>query len=78
LPAAVGVALDDQFVAGADEAVDGGLCQERVGHQGEPLVRLAVGGDDRGGLEVPFDDDLVEVGGLGGVQRLEAQVIHDQ
>ena len=35
MPAAVGVAFDDQLVAGADEAVDGGLGQERVGHQGQ-------------------------------------------
>src|SRR5207248_6884973 len=45
LPAAVGVALDDEFVTGADETVDGGLGEQRVCHVGQPLIRLPVGGD---------------------------------
>jgi hypothetical protein len=39
LSASVEVAFDDQFAAGADEAVDGGLGQERVSHHGQPAVR---------------------------------------
>jgi hypothetical protein len=46
LAAAVGVAFDDELVAGGGEPVDGGLGQQRVGHQGEPFAGVAVGGDD--------------------------------
>lgn len=44
----------------------------------QPFIRFAVGRDDgRGGL-VAFDDDFVEVGGLGGVEGLDAEVVDDQ
>ncbi len=39
---AVGLAFDDEFVAGGDEPVDGGLCEQRVAHHAEPLGRVAV------------------------------------
>ena len=32
LAAPVGLAFDDQLVGGGDEAVDGGLGEQRVGH----------------------------------------------
>ena len=38
LPLAVGLALDDEFVGGALEAVDRGLGEQRVGHLGEELI----------------------------------------
>ena len=38
LAAAVGVAFDDKLVAGGGEPVDGGLGQQRVGHEREPLL----------------------------------------
>ena len=38
LAAAVGVAFDDEFVAGGGEPVDGGLGQQRVGHQTQPFT----------------------------------------
>jgi hypothetical protein len=34
LAAPVGLAFDDEFVGGGDEAVDGGLGEQRVGHHG--------------------------------------------
>ena len=60
------------------EPVDGGLGEQRVGERGEPLVGVAVGGHERGRLEVAFDDELVEVGGLGGVEGLEREVVDDE
>jgi hypothetical protein len=48
-----------------------------VGYQGQLLNGFAVGGGDGGGGPVAFDDDLVDVGGVGGVHRLEAEVIQD-
>src|SRR5258708_17095101 len=74
---AVGVAFDDELVAGGGEPVDGGLGQERVGHEREPFAGVAVGGDDGGGPAVAFGDDLVEVGGLGGGEGLQGEIIDD-
>src|SRR6266516_155718 len=78
LSASVGVAFDDEFVAGADESVDGGLGEEGVGHQGQPLVGFPVGGDHGGCVAVRRDDQAVEVGGLGCVARLQAEIVDDQ
>ena len=78
LAAAVAVAVEDEFVGGGLEPVDGGLGEEAVGHESEPLDRFPVGGHDGGRLAVAFDDELVEVGGVGGVEALEAQVVEDE
>src|SRR6185437_3653968 len=74
----VGRAFDDEFVGGGGEAVDCGLGQERVGHHGEPFLGGAVGGHDGRGFPVPFDAELVEVGGFGGVERGEREVVEDE
>jgi hypothetical protein len=78
LAAPVGLAFDDEFPGGGLQPVDGGLGEQRLGERGQPFVGRAVGGDDGGRLEVPFDRDLVEVGGLGGVVGLECEVIDDE
>jgi hypothetical protein len=75
LAAPVGLAFDDQLVGGGGEPVDGGLGEQRVGHHGQPFLGCAVGGEHGRGALVAFDAELVEVGGLGGVQRLEREVI---
>ena len=62
LAAAVGLALDDEFVAGGHESVDRGLGEEGVGHESEPLDRFSVRGDDRRRGAVAFDDEFVDVG----------------
>src|SRR6516162_180297 len=74
----VGLAVDDEFVGGGDEPVDGGLGQERVGHDRQPFLGGAVGGHYGGGPLVAFDADLVEVGGFGGAEGLEREVVQDQ
>jgi hypothetical protein len=51
LAAPVGLALDDEFPRGGLEPVDRGLGEQWVGERGEPLVGVAVGGDQRGRLE---------------------------
>jgi hypothetical protein len=55
------------------EPVDGGLGEEGVGHQAEPLGRLAVGGDDGCRGAVAFDDELVDVGGVERVEGCRAK-----
>ena len=42
LAAAVGVAFDDELVAGGGEPVDGGLGQQLVVHEGEPFTGVAI------------------------------------
>jgi hypothetical protein len=53
------------------EPADGGLGEEGVGHQAEPLDRPAVGGDDGCRGAVAFDDELVDVGGVERVEGLQ-------
>ena len=72
----VGLAVEDEFVGGGLEPVDGGLGEERVGHVGEPLDRFPVRGDDRGGDAVAFDDELVDICGVERVEGLEREVIN--
>ena len=36
--AAVGLAVDDEFVAGGDEPVDRGLGEQRVAHHADPFI----------------------------------------
>jgi len=45
-----------------------------VGHDCEPLARVAVRGQHRRRPVVALDADLVDVGGLGGVERLKSEV----
>src|SRR5579863_10706298 len=78
LAAAVGVAFDDELVAGGGEPVDGGLGQQRVGHERQPFAGVAVGRDHGGGFAVAFGDDLVEVGGLGRGEGLERKIVDDE
>jgi hypothetical protein len=63
LAAPVGLAFDHEFPGGGLQPVVGGLGEQGVGERGQPFGG-AVGGDDGGRLVVPFDGDLVEVGGL--------------
>src|SRR5260221_5720696 len=72
---AVGVAFDDELVAGGGEPVDGGLGEELVVHEGEPFVGGAVGGDDGGGLAVAGGWGRGAVGGGGRVAGLERGVV---
>ena len=53
-------------VGGGGEPVDRG----RQAHLCWQLVEAAAGGQRGGGVVVAGDDELVEVGGLGGIHRL--------
>ena len=75
---AVGLSFDDEFPGGALEPVDCGLGEEWVGHDRQPLARIAVGGQHCGRVVVALDADLVDVGCLGGVERLEGKVVNKE
>jgi hypothetical protein len=49
--------------------------QDGVVEEGDPLLDGPVGGSDGGGAVVAFDDDLVEVAGLLGVEPPEYPVV---
>jgi hypothetical protein len=74
----VGLAVEDELVGGGLEPVDGGLGEERVGHEREPLDWFAVRGDHCRRGAVTFDDELVDVGGVERVERLEREVVDDE
>ena len=74
----VGLAVENKFVGGGLEPVDRGLCEERVGHEGEPLDRFAVRGDDGRSGAVAFDDELVDIRGVECVEGLEGEVVDDE
>ena len=59
------------------EAVEGALSQQGVVEEGDPFVDGAVAGDDGACAFVAFDDDLVEVAGMLGVEALEAEVVDE-
>ena len=49
--------------------------KQGIGHLPQPLDRLPVGGDHGGGHPVPLDDEVVDVGGVEAVHRLEGEVV---
>lgn len=63
---------------GGGESVDGGFGEHGVGHDGEPFIGSTVGRDDGGAALVAGDDQFVEVGGGGRVQRLQRKIIDDE
>lgn len=74
----VGLALDDDLIGVVREAVDGGLREDGVVEERDPLVDRAIAGEDRRGAPVPFEDDLVEVARLAGVEPPEPEVVDDE
>lgn len=60
------------------EAIDGALSEDGIVEERDPLVDRAVAGDDGGGAAVAFEDDLVEVARLLGVESAQAEVVDDQ
>ena len=63
------------MVCSRGEAVDGGLSEEGVGGHSEPFGGFAVGDPDGALPAVAFDDEFVEVAGLGRVERFECEVV---
>ncbi len=74
----VAVALYDHLVGIVREPIDGALGEDGVVEQGNPLVDGAVAGDDGGSAAVAFEDDLVEIAGLLGIETTQAEVVDDE
>jgi hypothetical protein len=60
------------------QSVDRRFGEQRVGHQGQPLDRLPVRGGHRRRGPMPFDDQLLDVGGVEGVEGMEREVVNDE
>ncbi len=60
------------------ESIDGALGEDRVVEQGDPLVDGAIAGEDGGGAAVSFEDDLVEIARLLGIEPAQTEVVDDE
>jgi hypothetical protein len=69
----VGLAVEDEFVGGGLQSVDGGLGEECVGHLAEPLNRFTIRRGNRCRGAVSFDDQFVDVGGVEAVEGCNAK-----
>jgi len=76
--AAVGLALDDEVVGAAGEAIEGALGADGIGEGGEPLIGAAIADDDQGAGAVAFEEDLVGVPAFLGLHGVEGEVIEDE
>jgi hypothetical protein len=46
------------------EAIEGAVGEDRVVEEGDPLVHGPIARDNRGGVPIPLDEDVVEIAGL--------------
>ena len=60
------------------QPVEGALRQDGIVEERDPLLDGPVAGHDRRAAPVPFQDHLVEIAGLLGVETPEAEVIDDE
>lgn len=60
------------------QTVHGTLRQDRIVEQPDPFLDRTVAGPDRRGSPVTFDDDLVQVARLAGVEPAKAEIVDDQ
>jgi hypothetical protein len=74
----VALALDDDLIGVVGEAVDGGLREDRVIEQRDPLVDRPIAREERRRAPMALEDDLVEVARLARVEAPEAEVVDDQ
>jgi len=61
-PLAVTHPFNHNLVASVGQAAQGAVTQDRVIKQSQPLVYRPVAGDNKTGLAVPGNDELIEVG----------------
>lgn len=74
----IALALDDELVRVVSESIERTLREDGVVKEGDPLFDIAVACDDGTGAPMSFDDDLIEVAGLSGVESPEPEVVDDE
>jgi hypothetical protein len=60
---AVGLALDDELVSAVAEAIQSALPQHRFIKDYQPFLHASVGRQNGRAASVPFDQQIIEVGG---------------
>ena len=70
--------LHHDLMGPVGEAIQGAVGEDGIVEEGDPFLDGAIAGDHRRRPTMPFDQDVVEVAGLLGGERAEAEVIHDQ
>jgi hypothetical protein len=78
LPLSVGLAFNDELERRALESIHRALGEQRVGHHGQDLGRFAIAGDNRAGCAVPFDDQFVEIAGLGRFEPMQREIVNNE
>lgn len=77
-PLAITGASDDEGMGVMSQAIQGGAGEQIIVKDFGPFLKGAITGDDDGGAFVAFADDLVQIlGGLGG-ERIQAEIIQDE
>jgi len=75
---AVRLALDDEIVGVAGEAIDRALGADRIGEGGEPCAWSPVRGRDNRADPVALGQQLVDVATLGDIRGVEGEVVKDE
>ena len=60
------------------EAIERAVGEDGVVEESDPLIHRAVARDDRRRPAVPLDEDVVEIAGLLGGERAQAEVVQDE
>jgi hypothetical protein len=78
LSLAIALALDDDLVGVVSESIDSALGEEGILEEWDPFVDGAIARENRGGAPMAFEDHLVEVRRLLGVETAQPKVIDDE
>ncbi len=78
LSLAIALAFEDDLVGVVGESVDGALGEDGIVEERDPLVDGSIGSQYRRSTAVPFEDDLVEVTGLLGIETAQREVVDDE
>jgi hypothetical protein len=74
----VGLAVNDEVIRVPLEAVDGGLCSDRVREERYPFIWSAVGSDDGGEVLMALREDVIGITGFQRVHLAQGKVINDE
>src|SRR5262249_47695679 len=77
-PWPIGLALDDQVIRVAGEAIDGALGTHGIGEGGKPFVRPSIRRHDNGAGAIAREGQVVEVAALDRVEDVDREVVEDE
>jgi len=77
-PRSVRFAFNHEIVGVVGESIYCALSEEHVIEHGEPLVGVAVTGDERGCARVALDEELIDISAFFATHGLEREVVNDE